>query len=113
FHDSADGDTALAEVVMKVVIAACTATLGVIGSSASAWAGPSVCVGSITDVELLHRVKQDAYFTHNAPVGKRLRLEYHGCGYRFHVGEPPPAAREGDLLLVAREGRVMRVVHQR
>jgi hypothetical protein len=83
---------AISEVVMMRLVATCVAPLGVVGISAAAWAGPSVCVGSITDVELLHRVKQDAYFILNAPLGRRLRIEYNGCGYFIHVGEHPPTS---------------------
>ncbi len=93
-------------------IATGIAALGVLAVVPAAWAD-SVCVGSLTDVELLHRVKQDAYFTHNTPLGKRLRIEYDGCGYRIHVGEHTQASRAGDVLLVDRHGRVTRVVHQR
>lgn len=57
-------------------------------------------------------VRQDAYFTHNAPLSKRLRMEYDGCGYRIHVGEHSPSSRDGDLLVVDRHGHVTRVVHQ-
>jgi hypothetical protein len=78
-----------------------------------AWAGPYVCLGTISEPELVHRVKQDAYFTHGAPLGKRLRIEYDGCGYRVYVGEGSPKSRAGDLLLVDKQGRVMKVVHQR
>ena len=83
-----------------------------LGAVTPAWAGPYVCVRTITDVEIMHRVKQDSYFTHARPAGKRLRLEYDGCGYRVHVGEGAPAAPNGDLLLVDREGRVTRVIRQ-
>ena len=72
-------------------------------------------MASLTDVEILHRVRQDPYFTRNEPLGKNVRIEYeyNGCGYRIHVGERSPASRDGDVLLVDREGRVIRVVHQR
>jgi hypothetical protein len=72
-------------------------------------------MASLTEVEILHRVRQDSYFTHNAPLGNNVRIEYEsrGCGYRIHVGERSPGSRDGDLLLVDREGRVIRVVHQR
>jgi len=98
---------------MMKLIARSGLALGSISVSAAAMAGPSVCIESITEIELMHRVRQDAYFTHNTPVGKRLRIEYDGCGYRIHVGEGSPNSRAGDLLLVDREGRVIRVVHQR
>ena len=99
---------------MTRLITTCVATLGILGLSAPVLAGPSVCVASITDVELLHRVKQDAYFTRNAPLSRRVRIEYDfdSCGYRIHVGEHSPASHDGDLLLVDHEGRVTRVVHQ-
>jgi len=84
----------------------------ILGAVAPAWAGPYVCVRTITDVEIVHRVKQDPYFTHTTPPGKRLRLEYDGCGYRIHVGEGSPTSPNGDLLLVDREGRVTRVLRQ-
>ena len=76
-------------------------------------AGPSICTGTMTELELVHRVRQDAYFTHDAPLGKRLRVEYDGCGYRIRVGSNSSGARGGDVLLVDRHGRVTRVVHQR
>ena len=97
---------------MMRLIATCVSTLGVVGMCAPALAGPSVCVGSITDVELLHRVRQDAYFTHNAPLSKHVRIEYNGCGYFIHIGEHSPTSRDGDLLLVDRHGHVTRIVHQ-
>jgi len=99
---------------MKKLIVTCTLVLELI-ASAPAWADPSICVHALTDVEILSRVRQDAYFTRNAPLGRHLRLDYDyaGCGYRVHVGEHSPTSREGDLLLVDREGRVMRVLHQR
>jgi hypothetical protein len=97
---------------MKRFIATGAAALLALATAAPTRAA-SVCVGSLSDVEMLHRVKQDAYFTHNAPVGKRLRVEYDGCGYRIHVGENSPASHNGDLLLVDRQGHVTRVVHQR
>jgi len=75
-------------------------------------AGPSICTGTMTELELVHRVRQDAYFTHNAPIGKQLQIEYDGCGYRIRVGGDARGARGGDLLLVDRDGRVTRVVHQ-
>jgi hypothetical protein len=78
---------------------------------APAWAGPYVCVSTITEPELLHRVKQDAYFVHGTPAGKRLRIEYDGCGYRIHVGEGSPKSRT-DVLLVDAAGRVTKVVYQ-
>ena len=90
--------------------ARCGLALGSASVSAAALAGPSLCIDTITEIELVHRVKQDAYFTHNAPLGKRLRIEYEGCGYRIHVGEGSPNARGGDLLLVDRYGRVTKVV---
>jgi hypothetical protein len=101
------------EFVMVKLFARCGLALGGVSVSAAAIAGPSVCIDTITEIELVHRVKQDAYFTHNAPLGKRLRIEYDGCGYRIHVGEGSPNSRDGDLLLVDRQGRVTQVVHQR
>ena len=62
--------------VMIRRFARCALGLGGIGVSAAAMAGPSVCLDTISELELVHRVKQDAYFTHNAPLGKRLRIEY-------------------------------------
>lgn len=97
---------------MTRVVAARAATLGILAVTAPAWAS-SVCLHALTDIELLHRVRQDAYFTHNAPLSKRLRLEYDGCGYRVHVGEHSPTSRAGDLLLVDRDGHVTLVIHQR
>jgi len=84
-----------------------------LGGIAPAVAGPYVCLRGITGPELLHRVKQDAYFTHGAPPGKNLRVENDGCGYRIHVGEGSPRSRSGDVLFVDREGRVIKVVSQR
>ena len=79
-------------------------------ASASAVAGPAVCLDTITTVELMHRVKQDAYFAHNTPA-KRLRIESDGCGYRIRVvGDSN--ARNRDLLLVDQQGRVTKVIHQ-
>jgi hypothetical protein len=98
---------------MVKLFARCGLALGSVSMSAAAMAGPSICVETITEIELVHRVKQDAYFTHNAALGKRLRIEYAGCGYRIHVGEGSPNSRGGDLLLVDRQGRVTKVVHQR
>jgi hypothetical protein len=97
---------------MMKLVAAVVLALGLVGAAAPGWAGPYLCVRTITDVELVHRVKQDAYFTHAAPPGKRLRLEYDGCGYRIHVGEGSPGSSTGDLLLVDREGRVTNVIRQ-
>ena len=97
---------------MMRLIAKSVLALGIFGAAAPAWAGPYVCVSTITDVELMHRVKQDAYFVHGSPPGKRLRLEYDGCGYRVHVGEGSPNSRAGDLLLVDRQGHVTKVVRQ-
>ena len=88
-------------------------TLGVACAAAPAWAGPYVCLFSISVPELVHRVKQDSYFVHGTPPGKNLRIEYDGCGYRIHVGEGSPNSRAGDLLLVDRQGHVVKVVHQR
>ena len=86
--------------------------LSVAWTAVSAWAGPYVCLSTISEPELVHRVKQDAYFVHGAPPGKNLRIEYDGCGYRIHVGEGSSNSRAGDLLLVDRQGRVIKVVHQ-
>jgi hypothetical protein len=99
---------------MKRLFATGVSAFAALVASAPAWSDPAVCVGSLTDVEILHRVRQDAYFTHNAPIGRHLRMDYDydGCGYRIHVGEQSPAAHDGDLLLVDHEGRVIRVVHQ-
>jgi len=98
---------------MKRSIAVSALALGILQAAMPARATPYLCIRTITDVELMHRVKQDAYFMHGAPLGKRLRLEYDGCGYRVHVGEGTPQARAGDVLLVDREGRVTRVIHPR
>jgi hypothetical protein len=86
------------------------ALIGVFASSA-AIAGPAVCLDTITGVELVHRVKQDAYFTHNTPAGKRLQIESDGCGYRIHVAADSNP-RKRDLLLVDQQGRVTKVIHQ-
>src|SRR5262249_51787631 len=103
------------KVVMTRLFAICLAAFGIIGTRAPAWADPAVSVGSLTDVEILNRVRQDAYFTRNAPLSRHLRIDYDydGCGYRIHVGEHSPAAHDGDLLLVDHAGRVIRIVHQR
>jgi hypothetical protein len=101
------------EFVMLKFLARCGLALGGASLSAAAFAGPSLCIDTITEIELLHRVRQDAYFAHNAALGRRLRIEYDGCGYRIHVGEGSPDARGSDLLLVDRYGRVTNVMHQR
>lgn len=93
---------------MNRVIATSVLAIGVAGVATPVWAGPYVCLHTISEVEIMHRVKQDAYFTHGAPPGKRLRVEYDGCGYRVHVGAD---SRGGDLLLVDKQGRVTKVVH--
>ena len=80
---------------------------------APAYADPAICVGALTDIEVLFHVKQDPYFSHKPLDGKTLRIEYDGCGYRVHVGETAPNGRDGDLLLVDRYGRVTKVVHLR
>jgi hypothetical protein len=95
------------------LIAKYVLTLGVACVATPAWAGPYVCLFTITEPELLHRVKQDGYFVRGTQPGKNLRVEYDGCGYRIHVGEGSPNSRAGDLLLVDRQGRVIKVVHQR
>ncbi len=95
------------------LIANSVLTLGVAFAATPALAGPYVCLSTISEPELVHRVKQDAYFVRGAPPGKNLRIEYDGCGYRIHVGEGSPNSRAGDLLLVDRQGRVIKVVHQR
>jgi hypothetical protein len=87
--------------------------LGGVIASMAARADPYICVGGMTDVDVLFHVRQDAYFRHKPLTGKRLRIEYDGCGYRIHVGESSPNARDGDLLLVDRYGRVTKVLHQR
>ena len=102
----------LREFVMLIHLARCSLALGSAGLSAAACAGPSLCTDAMTELELVHRVKQDAYFTHNAALGKHLQIEYDGCGYRIRVGRNSPNARGGDLLLVDRYGRVVNVVHQ-
>jgi hypothetical protein len=104
---------AFREIVMMRLIANSTFVLGVACIVAPAWAGPYVCLSTISEPELMHRVKQDSYFARGTPPGKNLRVEYDGCGYRIHVGEGSPNSRAGDLLLVDRQGRVIRVVHQR
>jgi hypothetical protein len=97
---------------MMRLIASSALTLGVVFATPT-WAGPYVCLSTISEPELVHRVKQDSYFVHGTPPGKNLRIEYDGCGYRIHVGEGSPNSRAGDLLLVDRQGRVIKVVHQR
>lgn len=86
--------------------------LGGIIASAPAGADPYVCVGGMTDVEVLFHVKQDPYFRRK-PADGPLRIEYDGCGYRIHVGERSPHSRDGDLLLVDRYGHVTKVLHLR
>lgn len=76
-------------------------------------ADPHICVGGMTDIELLFHVKQDAYFRENPGAGKALRIEYDGCGYRIHVDEKSRDRHSGDLLLVDRYGHVTRVVRRR
>jgi hypothetical protein len=93
-------------------IAGCVLASGGASLTAAAFAGPSVCIDTITQIELVHRVRQDAYFTHNAASGQRLRIEYDGCGYRILVGERSLDPRGFDVLLVDRYGHVTRVVHQ-
>ena len=80
---------------------------------APAIADPSICVGALTDIEVLFHVKQDAYFIQHPLDGKSLRVEYDGCDYRVHVGEIAQRSKDGDLLLVDRCGHVKRVVHLR
>lgn len=80
---------------------------------APARADPYICVGAMTEVDVLFHVRQDPYFRNNPLAGKALRVEYDGCGYRIHVGESSPNARDGDVLLVDRYGRVTKVVHRR
>lgn len=85
---------------------------GILSCAVPARADPYICVGAMTDVEVLFHVRKDAYFKHNPLDGKNLRIEYAGCGYRIHV-ETSPRAHDGDMLLVDRFGRVTRVVHRR
>lgn len=87
--------------------------LGSAVAGAPAHADPYICVGGMTDVEVLFHVRHDAYFRHEPLAGKSLRLEYDGCGYRLYVGESSPGSRDGDVLLVNRYGRVTKVVHKR
>ena len=82
----------------------------IIGSPAKA--NSYICIGAMTEIEILFHVKRDAYFSHKPLDGKALRIEYDGCGYRVHVGESSPTSRDGDLLLVDQYGRVTQVVHQ-
>ena len=98
---------------MNKAIALSAFALAGLQAATPALATPYLCIRTITDVELMHRVKQDAYFLHGTPPSKRLRLENDGCGFRIHVGEGSAHARGGDVLLVDREGRVTRVIHQR
>jgi hypothetical protein len=95
------------------LIANSALTLGIACVATPAWAGPYVCLSTISEPELVHRVKQDSYFVHGTPPGKNLRVKYDGCGYRIHVGEGSPNSRAGDLLFVDRQGRVLKVLHQR
>jgi hypothetical protein len=84
--------------------------LGAVAAAGPAWADPYICVGALSDVEVLFHVRKDAYFRHNPLAGRNLRVEYAGCGYRVYV-ERSPRARDADLLLVDRFGHVTRVVH--
>jgi len=63
---------------MMRLIANSALILGV-AFAAPAWAGPYVCLSTITEPELMHRVKQDSYFVRGTPPGKNLRMEYDGC----------------------------------
>ena len=92
-------------------LAQCALALMCAHAGTAAISGPAVCIDTITDIELRHRVKQDTYFTHNDPAGKRLRIESDGCGYRIHV-VADPSSRKSDLLLVDEQGRVIKVIHQ-
>jgi hypothetical protein len=85
----------------------------IVAVSAPANADPHICIGAMTDVEVLFHVRHDAYFGRKPLEGRRLRLEYDGCGYRVHVGASARDSRDGDVLLVDRFGHVASVVHQR
>ena len=57
-------------------------------------AGPSICTGTMTELELVHRVGQDAYFTHNAPIGSNFRVgresfSAHCAWHRLQRSVPP------------------------
>lgn len=93
--------------------ATCALMLGGALCDFTANADPAVCVGALTDVEILFHVKQDSYFVRKPLDGKSLRIEYDGCGYRVHVGESSSRSRDGDLLLVDRFGKVTKVIHLR
>lgn len=98
---------------MSKTFAACALALGGIVTGAPALADPSVCLGAMTDIEVLFHVRQDAYFSRNPLDGRHLRIEYDGCGYLVHVGQSSPASHDGDLLWVDRYGHVTKVVRQR
>ena len=94
-------------------LAPCALVLAGATVGAPATADPAICVGALTDIEVLFHVKQDSYFVHHPLDGRTLRVEYDGCGYRVHVGESTPRPGDIDLLLVDRFGRVTKVVHLR
>lgn len=98
---------------MRILPVIAVIMLGSLVLAAPARADPHVCVGAMSDIEVLFRVRHDAYFRRKPLDGRRLRMEYDGCGYRVHVGESSSTARDGDLLMVDRFGRVTRVVHLR
>lgn len=92
-------------------VVACALVLGETGAALPSRADPAICIGALTDIEVLFHVRQDAYFVRKPLDGRSLRIEYDGCGYRVHVGESSQRSRDGDLLLVDRFGHVTRVVH--
>jgi hypothetical protein len=101
------------EIAMMKRLATYALVLGAAGASAFANADPYICVGAMTDVEVLFHVRHDAYFSRKPLHGKTLRIEYAGCGYHVYVGGKSPGARHGDMLLVDRYGHVTGVVHRR
>jgi hypothetical protein len=82
-----------------------------VASAAPACAEPQICVGAMTDIDVMFRVKQDGYFKQR-PAARILGLDYDGCGYRIRAGSGAPNSPDADLLLVDRNGRVTRIVHR-
>jgi hypothetical protein len=47
-------------------------------ASAPTHGDPHVCVGAMTDIDILFRVRQSDYFERKPLDGRKLRLEYDG-----------------------------------
>ena len=95
------------------LLASSAVALGAAVAATPAAAGPDVCIGAMTDVQVLFHVRHAAYFADKPPDKRHMRIEYVGCGYRIHVGESAPNAHDGDLLFVDRYGRVTMIVRRR